>query len=125
MSQSEMLEAAFREYKPEQVQKEVLQILESGNEFLQELVDKFGETRSQVNKAQVACFFELKPSDVGGIVGGQARMVCLTSLESVCIYLSTTKADCQCRDLWSAKAQAALTSQTQQRSTLLHELTLT
>lgn len=54
MSQSEMLEAALREYEPEQVQEEVLQTLQPGNEFLQDLVDKFGETRSQANNAQVA-----------------------------------------------------------------------
>ena len=76
MSQSEMIQAAYREYKPEQVQEEVLQILQPGNEFLQDLVDKFGETRAQKHKAKVACFFELKPSDVGAIVGRRARVVC-------------------------------------------------
>jgi hypothetical protein len=75
MSQSEMIQAAYREYRPEKVQEKVLQTLEPGNEFLQDLVDRFGETRAQKHKAKVACFFELKPSDVGAIVGGQARIV--------------------------------------------------
>ncbi|KAJ9644080.1 hypothetical protein H2199_003948 [Coniosporium tulheliwenetii] len=87
MSQSEMLEAALREYEPDQVQEEVLRILEPGNEFLQDLVDRFGETQSQANKAPVACFFELKSSNVGAIVGGeQGRFV--VSESSGCLDLS-------------------------------------
>jgi hypothetical protein len=57
------------------VEADVLRILESGNEFLRELVDQFQKTRSQANKAQITCFYELKSSDVGGIVGGQKRVV--------------------------------------------------
>jgi hypothetical protein len=75
MKLSEMLEAARMEYEEDQVQADVLRILEPGNEFLQGLVDQFGKTRSQANKAQVTCFYELKSSDVGGIVGGQKRVV--------------------------------------------------
>jgi len=75
MKLSEMLEAARREYEEDQVQADVLRILEPGNEFLQDLVDQFGKTRSQPNKAQVACFYELKSSDVEGIVGGQKQVV--------------------------------------------------
>ncbi|KAK4991376.1 hypothetical protein LTR66_006561 [Elasticomyces elasticus] len=88
MRQSEMLEAALREYEPEQVQEDVLRILKPGDEFLQELVDKFGETRSQANKAHVACFYELKPSNVGAIVGGQARTRFVVSESSGCLDLS-------------------------------------
>jgi hypothetical protein len=76
MSYSEMIQAALREYDPEHVQQEALRILEPGNEFLQDLVDAFGKTRSGPNKAQVACFYEMKPSNVGAIVGGQERTVC-------------------------------------------------
>jgi hypothetical protein len=75
MSQTEMLEAARREYDADQVQVDILRVLEPGNEFLQEIVDRFGKTRSQPNKAQVACFYELKLSNVGAIVGGQPRTV--------------------------------------------------
>lgn len=64
-SQVEMLEAARREYKEDEVQPEVLKILEPGKEFLHEVVDQFDESRKQVNKAQVACFYELKSSNVG------------------------------------------------------------
>lgn len=58
MSPSEMLEAARREYKEDQLQAEVLRILEPGNEFLQDLVDRFGKTPPQPDKAQIACFFD-------------------------------------------------------------------
>ncbi|KAF2688349.1 hypothetical protein K458DRAFT_147050 [Lentithecium fluviatile CBS 122367] len=69
MSQMEMLEAARREYHEDEVQTDVLKILEPGNEFLQEIVDQFGRMRRQANKAEVACFYKLKSSNVGKIVG--------------------------------------------------------
>jgi hypothetical protein len=72
-----MLEAARREYDVDEVQGEVLKVLEPGNEFLQELVDKFCQAWSSSNKALAACFYELKSSNVGAIVGGQARRVYL------------------------------------------------
>jgi hypothetical protein len=70
-----MLAAAQREYQEDDIQPEVLKILEPGNEFLQAIVDDFGKTRRQPNRAQVACFFELKSSNVGRIVGGSDRTV--------------------------------------------------
>lgn len=70
-----MLAAAQREYQQDEIQPEVLRILEPGNEFLQEVVDQFGKTRRQANKAQVACFYELKSSNVGRIVGKTDRAV--------------------------------------------------
>ncbi|KAF2733551.1 hypothetical protein EJ04DRAFT_438762, partial [Polyplosphaeria fusca] len=70
-----MLEAARQEYEEDEVQPQVLQILQPGNEFLQELVDQFGKTRMLTNKAVVTCFFELKPSNVGKIVGKADRTV--------------------------------------------------
>lgn len=70
-----MLAAAQREYQQDEIQPEVLRILEPGNEFLQEVVDQFGKTRRQANKAQVACFYELKPSSVRWIVGKTDRTV--------------------------------------------------
>jgi hypothetical protein len=75
MSQVEMLAAARCEYSQDKIQPEVLKILEPGNEFLQEMVDQFGRTRRQAHKAQVACFYELKSSNVGGIVGKSDRTV--------------------------------------------------
>ncbi|KAI9691166.1 MAG: hypothetical protein M1822_008786 [Bathelium mastoideum] len=45
LKQSEILEAALQDYEPDQIQGDALQILQAGNEFLQELVDKFGKTR--------------------------------------------------------------------------------
>jgi predicted RNA-binding protein YlqC (UPF0109 family) len=93
MSPVEMLEAARREYQEDEVQPEVLRILEPGNEFLQEVVDQFGESRKQANKAQVACFYELKSSNIGKIVGKENRTV--RSLRLYAIH----EADFL-RDLW-------------------------
>jgi hypothetical protein len=70
-----MLAAAQREYSQDEIQPEVLKILEPGNEFLQDVVDQFGKTRRQAHKAQVACFYELKSSNVGQIVGKSERIV--------------------------------------------------
>ena len=75
MSQAEMLEAARREYEENQVQGEVLNILVPGNEFLQDLVDKFSKTLSKQDKVEIACFYELKSSNVGAIVGGRLMTV--------------------------------------------------
>lgn len=75
MSQSEILDTARRKYDKDVIYGDVLEMLRPGNEFLQDVVDKFGRTRSQPHKARVACFFEMKSSDVGAIVGGQARRV--------------------------------------------------
>ena len=75
LSHTEMLAAAWREYHEDQVQDEVLKILQPGNEFLQELVDKFGKARKAQHKAHVACFYELKSSNVGAIVGKKERTV--------------------------------------------------
>ncbi|KAK3216157.1 hypothetical protein GRF29_8g2366315 [Pseudopithomyces chartarum] len=75
ISQMEMLEAARREYHEDEVQTDVLKVLEPGNEFLQEIVDQFSKMRKQANRAEVACFYELKSSNVGKIVGKQDRTV--------------------------------------------------
>ncbi|CAN9124810.1 unnamed protein product [Alternaria alternata] len=88
MSQVEMLAAAQREYQQDEIQPEVLNILEPGNEFLQEVVDQFGRTRKQANKAHVACFYELKTSDIGRIVGKSNRTRFVVSESSGCLDLS-------------------------------------
>jgi len=64
-----MLNVAWREYQENKVQSEVLKILQPGNEFLQDVVDQFGKTREGSNKARVACFYELKSSNIGKFVG--------------------------------------------------------
>lgn len=76
MKQNEMVEAALSQYRPDQVRGESLRILGPGDEFLQDLVDRFLETRLKPNAARVACFYETKSSNVGAIVGGQMRRVC-------------------------------------------------
>ena len=69
-----MIQDALMLYQ-DQVQSEVLNILEPGNEFLEDLVDAFGRTRRDANKALVACFYESELSNVGAVVGRQERMV--------------------------------------------------
>jgi hypothetical protein len=92
MSQVEMLAAAQREYSQDEIQPEVLKILEPGNEFLQDVVDQFGKTRKQAHKAQVACFYELKSSNVGRIVGKSDRTVGLRYVRGRAVCLA--RADC-------------------------------
>jgi hypothetical protein len=94
MSQMEILEAARREYYKDEVLKDVLKILEPGNEFLWEVVDQFGKMWRQANKAEVACFYELKSSSVKKIVGKQDWSVGLE------IALRLAEADCFVRDSW-------------------------
>ncbi|THZ13278.1 hypothetical protein D6C89_10571 [Aureobasidium pullulans] len=72
---SEMLQAARSEYEQEQVPTEVLNILDPGNELLQGLVNDLRKIRSSPNKAQVACLFELQPSNVEAIVDRQHKTV--------------------------------------------------
>ena len=57
------------------LQQDILKILEPGNEFLQEVVDQFGKTRRLTNKALVACFYELKSSNIRKIVGKNDQTV--------------------------------------------------
>jgi hypothetical protein len=76
MNQMEMLEAARREYHNDQVQPTALEVLQPGNIYLREVVDSYlKKTRGQTNKTQIACFYELKSSNVGRIVGKQDRTV--------------------------------------------------
>jgi hypothetical protein len=77
MSQAEMLAAARSEYHHDDIQPEILRILEPENEFLQDIVDQFGRTRRNANNTPSVCFYELKSSNVGKIVGGKDRTVCL------------------------------------------------
>ncbi|KAH7119982.1 hypothetical protein B0J11DRAFT_401163, partial [Dendryphion nanum] len=64
-----VIKAARREYHEDEVQSAVLEILMPGNEFLQEVIDQFGKTRRSTHKVKVACFYELKSTNVGKIVG--------------------------------------------------------
>lgn len=75
MSQSRMLETARTICSEDQIQEEALKILEPGNGFLQDLVDQFCRTWAKTRITPVACFYELKPSDVGTMMGGKASNV--------------------------------------------------
>lgn len=104
MSQTEMLAAARSEYHDDDIQPEILRILKPENEFLQDLVDQFCKTRRNANKIRVACFYKLKLSNVGRIVGGKDRTV---HSSASCMSF---QADHHCRDLWLARAPAVLIS---------------
>ena len=80
LNQHELLLAAQSQYEEGQVQGAVLNILAPGNESLTELMTDFFETRQERDKAHVACFFELKSSNVGAILGGRRIQVCRTNL---------------------------------------------
>ncbi|PZC89039.1 TadD, Flp pilus assembly protein TadD, contains TPR repeat protein [Pyrenophora tritici-repentis] len=85
----EMLEAARREYHEDQVQPTALEVLQPGNMYLREVVDSYlKKTRGQTNKIQIACFFELKSSNVGRIVGKEDRTRFVVSESSGCLDLS-------------------------------------
>lgn len=72
----EMLEAARREYQDDQVLPTALEVLQPGNIYLKDVVDNYlKRTRGQTNKTQIACFYELKSSNVGKIVGKEDRTV--------------------------------------------------
>ena len=71
LSVSEMLLRAERIYGDHQVQGAILNILTPGNETLLDLIDTFfKQTRQEDHKALIACFYELKASNVGRFVGG-------------------------------------------------------
>ena len=80
LNQSELLLAAQSQYEGGQVQGAVLNILAPGNESLTDLMTFFFETRQEKDKAWVACFFELKSSNVGAILDGRPVYVCRENL---------------------------------------------
>jgi hypothetical protein len=75
MKQSEMIKAALSIYRPDQVEGDSLRILVPGDEFLQDTVDRFLETRTGAHQAPVACFYETMSSNVGAIVGVAPKKV--------------------------------------------------
>ncbi|OBT98272.2 hypothetical protein VE01_03137 [Pseudogymnoascus verrucosus] len=66
MKINEMLNFVRSEQKV--VQGEVLRVLQGDDEYLKDLVDRFGMTRRLPNSAKVTCFYEMKQSNVGAIV---------------------------------------------------------
>ncbi|OBT80236.1 hypothetical protein VF21_00712 [Pseudogymnoascus sp. 05NY08] len=66
MNINEMLN--FVTSRHEGVQGEVLRVLQGDDGYLKDLVNRFGMTRKLPNSAKVACFYELKQSNVGAIV---------------------------------------------------------
>ncbi|KAH8726768.1 hypothetical protein GQ44DRAFT_158670 [Phaeosphaeriaceae sp. PMI808] len=86
LNQVELLDAARREYDDSEIDAETLHVLQPGDEFLQDLVDRFTKTRARMMKScKVACFFELKESNVGRIVGKEDKMRFVVDESSGCL----------------------------------------
>ena len=78
---NQMLEFVRNKHKADKhkgVDGGVLRVLERGDEYLTNLVYDFGKTRDLANRAKIACFYELKQSNVGAIIGGDKQMVRLS-----------------------------------------------
>ncbi|MCJ1424696.1 hypothetical protein MMC29_002584, partial [Sticta canariensis] len=88
LDQTELLRAIQSQYEDDQIQGSNLNILAPGNETLMDLMEIFFETRREEYKAQIACFFELKPSNVGAIYNGPREQSsgCLDPNESTGKY---------------------------------------
>ena len=71
LSQSKILDTACQEYELDQIQGDILRVLEPGNEFLQDIIDKFGRIWLQPNKLLMIYFFKLKTSNINMIMGRQ------------------------------------------------------
>lgn len=68
LNQGEMLAAALHHYSRDVTHTRTLQILMPGDPYLTRLVNDFTETvLSAENRPQIACFFEMNPTDVGQI----------------------------------------------------------
>lgn len=89
MSQSEMVQAAAREYSEEDIETEPIHILDPGNELLQDLLDDF-QSRVWANmpQARMACFYELQSTEIGAIVGDMRRKAFAVQERSGCLDVS-------------------------------------
>jgi hypothetical protein len=65
MKQTEMMEAALSVYGPDQAQGDSLHVLVPGDEFLQNTVDRFPETRMESHPALVACYYDVMDVEQG------------------------------------------------------------
>lgn len=93
----EILDAARRKYHDNQVQPVALEVLRSGNAYIEDLVNRFLVTmRGRTNRTRVVCFFELELSNVGKVVDKQDPTVSLIDTAH------SAHAKNKCRDLLSA-----------------------
>ncbi|THY81538.1 hypothetical protein D6C92_10335 [Aureobasidium pullulans] len=83
ISQSELLQAAIEEHKV--VEAQALRIFDPGNDPLEDLVTDFCRLHSVPHKAQIACFFEQKPSNIMAILGKNAQKSFVVSRSSGCL----------------------------------------
>lgn len=69
LSQGKILRLAEERFKDEPIYRENLQILQSGDESLCDLVDTYLRIARQDHMPEVACFFEQRDTNVGAILG--------------------------------------------------------
>ena len=91
LDQAEMIRAAQSQYEEDQVQGEILNILSPDNKSLIDLTTCFFETRQRESKAQIACLFEQKSSNVGTILRGSRIQVSLGDLDGARVELMEEK----------------------------------
>ena len=70
-----MIMAALSVYEPQDIEPQALEIMQAGSETLLELIDQFCSIWSLEGTKPIACFYELQPSEVGKVVGGERRRV--------------------------------------------------
>jgi hypothetical protein len=87
LSHSEMISAAYEVLDPQDVEPQVLEILQRGNESLTELVDDFCETWSNYRTGRLACFYELRQSEVGDLIGTTRRKAFVVGQVEGCLDL--------------------------------------
>lgn len=86
LSQGEILSRAYALFTGSPIYGENLGILRAGGESLTDLVDMYLRIARQSVMPRVACFYEQKASEVGGILGKDLSKVCI---KSPCMCLIT------------------------------------
>ena len=73
MNHDTMVTAAKEDFDSSWIEPGLLDIMQPGNESLTELLDDFGYIWS--TRGRITCFFELRTSEIGDIVGHRRRRV--------------------------------------------------
>lgn len=67
--------AALTVFEPQDIEPQALNIMQPGNEMLEELVDDFCQLWHRSGSKPIACFYETQKSQIGKIVGMARRSV--------------------------------------------------
>jgi hypothetical protein len=71
----QMLEVARREFDADKIHPEALRTMEPENPYVRDIVDRFCKLHKEAPKKSVFCFYELKATKIGKIVGETPQMV--------------------------------------------------